>query len=199
MTATRMTERCQHGLIMESTDALGTLPKHWLLVSLRALIPLSLSIASILGCTAEAGDTLGENKAIILRSESELWSKGDLAVADQLYSPEFVCHFIVGPEWRGVEGIKEQVRRHRTAFPDWTERVDDIVAEGDRVVIRFASSGTHRGEFAGIAPTGRKVSIQEMAIFRVVGGKIVEQWGQPDLNGLLEQLRAPDTGKPPAQ
>jgi hypothetical protein len=56
MTATRMTERCQHGLVMDSIDALGTLPKHWLLVSLRALIPLSLSIASILGCTAEAGD-----------------------------------------------------------------------------------------------------------------------------------------------
>ena len=69
--------------------------------------------------------------------------------------------------------------------------MDDIVAEGDRVVIRFTSTGTHRGAFAGIAPTGRKVTIQEVAIFRVVGGKIVEQWGQPDLNGLLEQLRAP--------
>ena len=63
--------------------------------------------------------------------------------------------------------------------------MDDIVAEGDRVVIRFTSTGTHRGAFAGIAPTGR------MAIVRVVGGKIVEQWGLPDLNGLLEQLRAP--------
>ena len=167
-------------------------------MSLRSLIPLAVFVASTLGCSAGAGRTLEENKAIILRSESELWSKGDLAVADQLYSPEFVCHFIVGPEWRGVEGIKEQVTQHRTAFPDWTERVDDIVAAGDRVVIRFASSGTHHGVFAGIAPTGRKVRIQEMAIFRVVSGKIVEQWGQPDLHSLLEQLRAPEAGKPPA-
>jgi predicted ester cyclase len=154
---------------------------------------LPLFTASVLGCSAGAGNSnsLADNKAIVLRSESKLWSKGDLAVADQLYSPEFVCHFIIGPKWRGVEGIKEQVRQHRTSFPDWTERVDDIVAEGDRVVIRFTSTGTHRGTFAGIAPTDRKVTIQEMAIFRVVGGKIVEQWGQPDLNGLLEQLRAP--------
>jgi predicted ester cyclase len=111
----------------------------------------------------------------VLRSEAELWSKGNLAVADELYSPDFVCHFIVGPEWRGVEGIKREVRRHRASFPDWNERVDDIVAEGDRVVIRFTSTGTQRGEFAGIAPTGRKVSIQEVAIYRVVRGEIVEQ------------------------
>ena len=163
-------------------------------MKLRVLILLPLFTASVLACSAGAGNSKSledQNKATVLRSESEVWSKGDLAVADQLYSPEFVCHFIIGPEWRGVEGIKEQVRQHRTSFPDWTERVDDIVAEGDRVVIRFTSTGTHRGAFAGIAPTGRKVTIQEVAIFRVVGGKIVEQWGQPDLNGLLEQLRAP--------
>ena len=160
-------------------------------MKLRVLILLPLFTASVLACSAPAGNSKSledQNKATVLRSEFELWSKGDLAVADQLYSPEFVCHFIVGPEWRGVEGIKEQVRQHRTSFPDWTERVDDIVAEGDRVVIRFTSSGTHRGAFAGTAPTGRKVTIQEVAIFRVVGGKIVEQWGEPDL---LEQLRAP--------
>ncbi|MBI1178157.1 hypothetical protein GC207_12045, partial [bacterium] len=85
---------------------------------------------------------------------------------------------------------KGAVRSHRISFPDWHERVDDIVAEGDRVVIRFTSTGTQLGEFQGIAPTGRKVSIQEVAIFRVVDSKIVEQWGMPDIQGLMQQLGA---------
>jgi predicted ester cyclase len=111
-------------------------------------------------------------------------------MADELYSPDFICHFIGGMEWRGVEGIKSAVASHRTSFPDWNERVDDIVAEGDRVVIRFTSTGTQRGEFAGIAPTGRKVTIREVAIYRVVAGRIVEQWGMPDSQSLMEQLKA---------
>jgi predicted ester cyclase len=91
-------------------------------------------------------------------------------------------------EWRGIEGIKEVVRKHRISFPDWNEKVDDVIAEGDRVVVRFTSTGTHLGEFEGIAPTGKKVRIQEVAIFRLADGKIVEQWGVPDLHGLLQQL-----------
>jgi predicted ester cyclase len=132
---------------------------------------------------------------VVLRSEKELWSSGNLAVADDLYSPDFVCHFIIGPEWHGLRGIRHEVRQHRISFPDWNERVDDIVAEGDKVAIRFTSTGTHRGVFAGIAPTGKKVSIQEMAIFRLANGKIVEQWGVPDLHGLMNQLTAPSASK----
>ena len=152
-----------------------------------------LIAASLGGCAKSSTQELSDNKAVVLRSEAELWSKGDLTVADELYSPDFVCHFVVGPEWRGLEGIKGEVRSHRTSFPDWHERVDDIIAEGDRVVIRFTSTGTQLGEFLGIPPTGRKVSIQEVAIFRVVDGKIVEQWGMPDIQGLMEQLKATNT------
>src|SRR5476651_398811 len=101
--------------------------------------------ASLVGCSTRPNSTLSDNKAIILRSEAELWSRGNLAVADQLYSPDFICHFVGGTEWKGIEGIKGQVAAHRTAFPDWAENVDDIIAEGDRVVIRFTSSGTQRG------------------------------------------------------
>jgi predicted ester cyclase len=157
------------------------------------LLTVTFLAASVLGCATKQAQTLSGNKSVVLRSESELWSNGNIAVADELYSSDFVCHFVVGPEWRGLDGIKEQVRRHRSSFPDWTERVDDIIAEGDKVVIRFTSTGTQRGAFEGIAPTGRKVRIQEVAIFRLVGGKIVEQWGLPDVHGLLEQLRASKT------
>ena len=160
---------------------------------------VTLLAVSLGGCATQSTQELSDNKAVVLRSEAELWSKGNLAVADELYSPDFVCHFIVGPEWRGLEGIKGAVRSHRTSFPDWHERVDDIVAEGDRVVIRFTPTGTQLGEFQGIAPTGRKVSIQEVAIFRVVDGKIVEQWGMPDIHGLMQQLGATNVAQPPAQ
>jgi predicted ester cyclase len=100
-----------------------------------------------------------------------------------------------GTEWIGIKGIKSEVASQRTAFPDWNEKVDDIIAEGDRVVIRFTSSGSQRGAFAGIAPTGRKVTIHEAAIYRVADGKIVEQWGFPDSQSLMQQLTAPATGK----
>lgn len=143
-------------------------------------------------CCQGQARTLSENEAVVLRSERELWSKGDLAVADELYSPKYVCHFVVGPEWKGLKGIKDAVANHRRSFPDWHEKVDDIVAEGNEVVIRFTSTGTQLGEFQGIAPTGRKVQIQEMAIFRLSHGKIIEQWGMPDIHGLLAQLRAPN-------
>jgi predicted ester cyclase len=160
---------------------------------LKAALPLAFALlaANLTGCCQEQSRRLSENKAIVLRSESALWSKGDLAVADELYSPNFVCHFVVGPEWKGIEGIKNEVASHRRSFPDWHEKVDDIVAEGDKVVIRFTSTGTQLGEFQGIAPTGRRVKIQEMAIFRLSHGKIVEQWGIPDIHGLLAQLREP--------
>jgi steroid delta-isomerase-like uncharacterized protein len=159
------------------------------------LLPITLLAASFSGYAQTHNHVAMQNKTIVLRSEDELWSKGNLAVADELYSPDFVCHFVVGPEWKGVEGIKREVASHRAAFPDWNEQVDDIIAERDEVVIRFTSTGTQSGEFQGIAPTGRKVTIQEVAIFRLEGGKIVEQWGMPDVHGLLEQLRAPDSNK----
>jgi len=158
------------------------------------LLTIALLAASVVGTTKQE-QTLSGNKSVVLRSEAELWSNGNLAVADELYSPEFVCHFVAGSEWRGLEGIKGEVRRHRTSFPDWNERVEDIIAEGDKVVIRFTSTGTQRGEFEGIAPTGRKVQIQEVAIYRLLDGKIIEQWGLPDIHGLLEQLSASNPDK----
>src|SRR5271156_515351 len=100
---------------------------------------ITLIAASLVGCFTSPNKTLSENKAIILRSEAELWSNGNLAAADELYAPDFICHFIGGAEWKGIQGIKSEVAGHRAAFPDWNERVDDIIAEGDRVVIRFTS------------------------------------------------------------
>jgi steroid delta-isomerase-like uncharacterized protein len=120
----------------------------------------------------------------------EVWSEGNLAAVDEICASDFVCHFPVGPEWHGPSGVKEVVSHHRASFPDWTEEVEAMIAEGDMVVTRFTSRGTHKGTFQGIPPTGRQVMISEICIFRLARGKIVEQWGSPDILGLLQQLGA---------
>ncbi|MFQ5604612.1 MAG: ester cyclase [bacterium] len=131
---------------------------------------------------------LERNKEVVRKQHAEVWSKGNFEVLEEVYTSDFICHFIVGPEWRGYEGVREAVSRHRTSFPDWTERIEDIIAEGDRVVTRFRSHGTHKGEFNGITPTGRRVEIFEVAIYRIEDDRIAEQWGFPDVMGLMQQL-----------
>ncbi len=140
--------------------------------------------------------SIEDNKVIVRRQHEEVWSKGNLTLVDEIYTPDFVCHFVVGSEWRGPEGVRQQVTGHRTSFPDWNEHIDDIIAEADRVVTRFTSRGTQKGEFQGIPPTGNKVTIAEVAIYRIVDGKIAEQWGFPDVMDLLRQVGAGPPGDP---
>lgn len=152
----------------------------------------------VLGCVAGFADTLERNKEIIRKNLEEIWSKGNLDLVDDLYAEDFICHFLVGPEWRGREGLKEQVMSHRVAFPDWHEEVVRLIAEGDFVVVHFHSSGTNRGKFQGNVPTGKRAIIHEIAIFRIENGRIAEQWGFPDIEGLSRQLgiEAPPTNVP---
>lgn len=79
----------------------------------------------------------------------------------------------------------------RAAFPDMHDTIEDMLAEGDKVAVRVTVQGTHRGEFQGIAPTGRQISFAGFAIFRVVDGKIVENRALNDRQGLMQQLTAP--------
>lgn len=155
---------------------------------MRRAISVAVLAAGLFGFAGAHAQTIEQNKAVIQRAEAEVWNRGDLAAVDGIYAPDFVCHFVDGIEWRGQAGIKAAVASHRKSFPDWRERVEDIVAEGNRVAIRIHSTGTQLGAFNGIPPTGRKVPIEELHIFRLEDGKIAEQWGMPDVHGLLEQL-----------
>lgn len=123
----------------------------------------------------------------------EIWSGGDLGRIAEIYAHDFVAHWPQGseiPKRRGREGVRAGILRIRTAFPDWKERVLDLFGEGDRVASRYVSTGTHRGLFWGIEPTGRRVEIQEMSIYRFAGGQVVEQWCLFDELGRLRQLGA---------
>ena len=98
-------------------------------------------------------------------------------------------HFLpLGSETIGLDSLKEHVRNHREAFPDWSEEIEHIVAEGDFVTIHYVSRGTNKGSFQGNPPTGKSNMIHEMSIFRIVDNKIAEQWLIPDLLSLNKQL-----------
>jgi steroid delta-isomerase-like uncharacterized protein len=129
------------------------------------------------------------NKELIHRMNDEVWTKGNLEIIDQLFSTDFVRHFLpVGSETKGLVKFQEHVRNHRQAFPDWAEEIKQIVAEGDFVATHFTSTGTNTGSFLGNPPTGKQIHINEMSIYRIVDGKIVEQWLIPDLLSLNQQL-----------
>ena len=128
----------------------------------------------------------------VVKEFHEVWSNGQLGLIDTIISPDFVCHFINGLEWKGIEGVKNSISNHKKSFPDWTEEIVDIIAEGDKVVTRYKSTGTHQGIFNGLDSTGNKVTIYETSIFRIADGKIIEQWGFPDELSLRNQLQTKD-------
>lgn len=118
---------------------------------------------------------MAENKTVVLRHHEQIWSKGDVDAVDEFYAADFVGHHPGAPDWIGRESVKLAVRMMHEAFPDFSETVEDVVAEGDRVVTRFTSAGTQLGELRGIGPTGRRMSMAELAVFRLAGGRIVEK------------------------
>jgi predicted ester cyclase len=126
----------------------------------------------------------------VVKKYHELRTNGKVTELDKILSPYFVCHFINGIEWKGIEGAKYSISSHRKIFPDWKEEIVDMVSEGDKVVTRYKSTGTHQGAFEGLDATGIKVTIFETSIYRIADGKIAEQWGFPDALSLKNQLLA---------
>jgi steroid delta-isomerase-like uncharacterized protein len=131
--------------------------------------------------------TLEENKALVRRFFEELWNQGNMTVADELLAPTHVHHFPDG-DVDGPDGVKQLVSMLRTAFPDFHMRTDDVIAEADKVVMRFTIRGTHQGEGMGSSPTGKVITYTGIDIFRIAEGKIVERWGEIDAVGLMRQL-----------
>ena len=129
-----------------------------------------------------------ENKALVRRIIEEAWNKGNLAVIDELLSPAYIHHSLPPQMPHDREGYKQMVRMHHSAFPDFHLTIEDIVAEEDKVVLRFYWSGTHKGEFMGIAPTGKKVTVTAICMHRIESGKEVEQWAEANSMGLMQQL-----------
>jgi steroid delta-isomerase-like uncharacterized protein len=135
--------------------------------------------------------TIGErNKALVRRFYQELWNEGRLEVADELFDEGFVGHAPGNAEdSRGPGGVKKLIQMWRTAAPDINVEIVSQHAEGDKVATRFVCSGTQTGPLLGIPPTGRHGKMAGIAITRFSPeGKVISDWGEFDLLGLLQQL-----------
>jgi steroid delta-isomerase-like uncharacterized protein len=129
------------------------------------------------------------NKFVIRRSFEELWNKGNLSVADELFTPNYAHHDPSTPDvGRGPESEKKRATLYRTAFPDLRLTIEDIIAEGETVMACWSCRGTHKGDLSGIAPTGKQVTISGVSIARFTGGKMAEGWVNWDALGLMQQL-----------
>lgn len=133
-----------------------------------------------------------ENKKIARRLIEEVWNRGELNVVSQLIAPNHVNH---GPQMppnamRGPEGVKQLISLYRRGFPDAQQTIEEQMVDGDKVITRWTVHGTHKGEFFGMQPSGRRVTMSGITIDRISGGKIVESWTDADLLGMMQQIGA---------
>ena len=120
-----------------------------------------------------------ENKAVVRREQEELWNHtGDLNAAEEL--------FAAGE----AEAAKQGAANFRRGFPDVISTIEDLIAEGDKVVARWRSRATHQGDYMGIAPTHNKVEFTGISFYRIEGGKIAQSWNIEDKLGLMRQMGA---------
>lgn len=131
--------------------------------------------------------SVDENKALI-RRWIELWNAQNVAGVDDFVAADYVRHDPNVPEIRGPEGEKQLISMALAAFPDMHISVEDLIAEGAQVVGRLRLQGTQRGEWMGIPPTNKTITIEMVEVYRVSDGKIAEQWVILDALGMLQQL-----------
>ena len=130
-----------------------------------------------------------DNKVLVRRIWEEIWNLGALDVVDEVIAESYVGYIPAMPgPIRGTEGFKQLIVAYRTAYPDVRVTVEDLIAEGDRVVARWTSHGTNTGDLMGMPATGRAVEVPGISIFRIEGGKVAEEWEGFDTLGMMQQL-----------
>jgi steroid delta-isomerase-like uncharacterized protein len=137
-----------------------------------------------------------ENKALVRHYAEEVVNRRNLDLLDEIFAPDFVQYGADPDQVSGVDDLKQFFVMLRSGFPDFQAIVEDLLAAEDKVVLRFTFRGTHQGEFMGVAPTGKQVTMAGIDIFRVADDKIVELWGQEDMLGMMQQIGAiPEPGQ----
>lgn len=138
--------------------------------------------------------SLEENKNTVRRAYEEGMNGGDIDFLDQVFTQDYVAHFPGKPPIVGLAAAKEAIGPFLRAFPDAVYTIQDLIAEGDRVVARWTARGTHLGDFQGIPPehkvppTGRPVVFGATDIYRMVDGKVAEEWNTIEQLDLLVQI-----------
>ena len=164
-----------------------------------AVVNTSWSLASSQGATPEvecSATTPSDKETIAMRWHDEAINGGDLDVIQQIVAPNVVHHAGTFPDGEGPEAITTVLGALLTGFPDVQHTIEQVIADGDFVVIRFQAVGTHEGEFQGYEPTGKQVTWSGINIFRFECGRIVEEWSEVDGLGRLLQIGAVATPTP---
>jgi steroid delta-isomerase-like uncharacterized protein len=131
--------------------------------------------------------TIEANKAIVRRYKVDILNSRDLEALDQIVSVDYLDHAAFPNQGPGLDGLKQRVVTLFQALdPHWT--IQDIVAERDIVVVRWSHSGTHRGEFLGMPPTGKDFTLRGIDIYRISDGKMAEHWNVVDMFGFCQQI-----------
>jgi steroid delta-isomerase-like uncharacterized protein len=132
------------------------------------------------------------NKALIRRFYDEVWNKGHLDVADEVFADDYVRHDLRPTQaLPGPAGQKKVAADFRAAFPDLLYTIDLLLADGDLVAVRWTMAATHTGQWGDQPPTGKHLRYSGVNIFRLAGGKVVEIWNHRDDLGVAQQLGAP--------
>ena len=132
--------------------------------------------------------SIEENKVLASRWTEEIWNQGNPAAIDELCAPNFVFNYAPPGMAPDRESYKKTIAMFHAAFPEMHLINENVIAEGDKVAIRWTSHSIHKGEFMGIAPTGKRVTMTGNSIAHIVGGKIVQEWTEMDMLGLMQQL-----------
>ena len=136
---------------------------------------------------------LERNKAVTRAIIDRIFVHQEEDAIDELVSPEFVAHTF-GPKPQDREGLREGMRRAGAGVSDAEFEIHDLIAEGDRVAARLTTRATHTGTFMGIPATGRRYSIDEIHVFRIRDGRLLEHWHTFDTATLMRQLKGDDAG-----
>jgi steroid delta-isomerase-like uncharacterized protein len=132
-----------------------------------------------------------ENNKAIARRFAQIWGKGSLNIVDELAAPNISVSYPLLPETvHGPEAFKQVLMMVHSGLPDADVSVEEEIAEGDKVVVRWTMRGTHMSELMGIPPTGKQATWTGITIYRLADGKIVEEKGEEDSLGLMQQLGA---------
>lgn len=135
-----------------------------------------------------------ENKAII-RRWMDVTNRHDPSIVDELLADDYVMHGPGGQDIKGPEGFKQALIAYLSIFPDIHFTIDDMVAEGDKVAVRITYTATQKGEYLGIAPTGKRITMTEAIFYRLAGGRIVEAFPYSDSLALFQQLGVSPPGQ----
>ncbi len=158
-------------------------------MEMRRTFILLLLAGIMVFSTLGFGQTPEANKESYRRLNQEAWSQGQLAVVDEIIAPGYVYHEPALGEVFGPEGLKQTIGAFRAGYPDLSFIVDDTIAQGDLVAMRWTASGTHEGELMGIPATGLRTTTTGISVARFdADGKIVEEWSTWDVLGLMQQL-----------